>query len=327
MSCIEGGHVTTAGQHAGEARRHDWSRGLGTVVSLLAATLLAATLLASAALPAQVTPNCSSCAVWNTPQAPFRIYGNTYYVGTRGLTALLITSSDGHVLIDGGLSESAPLIAASIRALGFRLEDIRAIVNSHVHYDHAGGLAELQRLSGGEVFASSRSAPVLVRGTVGRDDPQYAIAFPIAAVARVRPIPAGDSVRVGDLTLHALATAGHTPGGTSWTWRSCDGHRCLSLVYGDSQSAISADDFLFTKSADYPRALEDFAAGFAALEQVRCDILLTPHPDASAMWDRLAKREGGARDALRDTSACRRYAETARRALDKRVSAERAKMP
>jgi len=298
-------------------------RDFGAIVGFA----VVASLAAGTTLPAQVTPNCSACAVWNTPQAPFRIYGNTYFVGTRGLTALLITSDSGHVLVDGGLSESAPLIAASIRALGFRVEDIRAIVNSHVHYDHAGGLAELQRLSGGDVFASARSLPVLERGTVGRDDPQYDVAIPIAPVARVHPIPPGDSVRVGNITMRAFATAGHTPGGTSWTWNSCEGDRCLSLVYGDSQSAISSDGFLFTQSREYPRALEDFAAGFAALERVRCDILLTPHPDASAMWDRVAKRDAGAPEAMRDTSACRRYAETARRALDKRVSAERAKTP
>jgi len=318
----EGGHLTIAGQPSRAARRSRQSSGMVT-----ATVLLVASLIAGASLSAQGTPNCSSCAVWNTPQSRFRIYGNTYFVGTRGLTALLITSDSGHVLVDGGLSESAPLIAASLRALGFRLEDIRAIVNSHVHHDHAGGLAELQRLTRGEVFASTHSVPVLARGTVGRDDPQFSVAVSIAPVARVRPIPAGDSVRVGDVTLRAFATAGHTPGGTSWTWTSCDGDRCLSLVYGDSQSAVSADDFLFTNSAEYPRALADFAAGFAALEQVRCDILLTPHPDASAMWDRLAKREAGAVDAMRDTTACRRYAETARRALDQRVSAERAKLP
>src|SRR4051812_312909 len=82
---------------------------------------------------------CPSCAAWNAPNTPAGLFGNTYYVGTRGLSALLITSDAGHVLIDAGLPESAAPIMANIRALGFRVEDIKLIVNSHAHYDHAGG--------------------------------------------------------------------------------------------------------------------------------------------------------------------------------------------
>ena len=172
-----------------------------------------------------MTPNCANCAEWNAPQAPFRLFGDTYYVGTHGLSAILITSPGGHILIDGGLMESAPLIAASIRTLGFRLDDVRVILNSHVHYDHAGGIAALQRMSGAEVFASASSVSVLQQGTVGRDDPQFGEATPIAAVARVREIPANDTVRAGALVMRALRTAGHTPGGTSWSWTSCEGSR------------------------------------------------------------------------------------------------------
>jgi len=119
----------------------------------------------------QIPPSCKSCAVWNTPQAPFLIYGNTYYVGPRGLSSILvtsglITSGAGHVLIDGALPESASQIAANIRSLGFRIEDVKLIVNSHVHFDHAGGIAELQRLSGARVAASPWSAAVMKTGGV-----------------------------------------------------------------------------------------------------------------------------------------------------------------
>ncbi len=216
--------------------------------------------------------------------------------------AVLITSPQGHILIDGGLAESAPHIAASIRALGFKLEDVRAIVNSHVHYDHAGGIAALQRESGADVFASARSIRVLQTGAVGPDDPQYKSAFPIAPVKRVRALPTGDTVRVGDLALRALPTPGHTPGGTSWTWVSCEDGRCLSLVYGDSQTPVSDDDFYFSRTTTYPTALADFAAGFGILEQVSCDILLTPHPDASGMWERVARQSAGDSEAMRDPS-------------------------
>ncbi|MEP7384029.1 MAG: subclass B3 metallo-beta-lactamase [Gemmatimonadota bacterium] len=303
------------------------SRHTPGAIRLLAACTLAAEALSVTALAAQVTPHCGSCAVWNTPQSPFRVYGNTYYVGTHGLGAVLITSPQGHILIDGGLAESAPLIAASIRALGFKLEDLRAIVNSHVHYDHAGGMAALQRESGADVFASARSIRVLQGGAVGLDDPQHKSAFPISPVKRVRAIPAGDTVRVGDLALRALPTPGHTPGGTSWTWISCEDGRCLSLVYGDSQTPVSDDDFYFSRSTTYPTALADFASGFSILEQVTCDILLTPHPDASGMWERVARHSAGDADAMRDPSACRRYAASARERLAKRVDTERASAP
>lgn len=281
-------------------------------------------LLTPVLLPAQVTtPNCASCPTWNIPQRPFQLYGNSYYVGTHGLAAVLVTSPTGHVLIDGALPESASLIAANIEALGFKLSDVRAIVNSHVHFDHAGGIAELQRRTGAQVFVSAPALGVMHTGQVGRDDPQFGEIGPIAPVPSARSIPANDTLQVGGLTLVALRTAGHAPGGTSWSWTSCEGERCRAMVYGDSQSSISAEGFLFTRPTTYPRVLEDFAAGFAAMERVRCDILVTPHPEAVQLWDRLARREAGERDALVDATACTRYAAGARERLQQRLARER----
>jgi metallo-beta-lactamase class B len=263
---------------------------------------------------------CPSCAEWNTPAEPVQLHGNTYYVGTKGLAALLITSPAGHVLIDGGLPNSAPQIVRNIRRLGFREQDVRLILNSHVHYDHAGGLAALQRMTGAVVAASARSAPVLRTGQVGEDDPQYGIALAAPPVSRVDVFSDGDTLRVGALALVAHLTPGHTPGGTSWTWRSCDGATCLDFVYADSQTPVSADDFYFTRSARYPEVLQDFERGFAKLEQLSCDVLITPHPAASSLWDRVAKQNGAQ---LMDRSACRRYVESARVALARRVAGER----
>jgi metallo-beta-lactamase class B len=130
-------------------------------------------------------------ARWNVPQAPFKIYGDTYYVGTRGLSAILITSNQGHVLIDAALPESAKPIADNIHSLGFKVEDIKLILNSHVHFDHAGGIAELQRLSGATVVASEASAKVLASGSVGTDDPQYGTIPPIPPVANVKSFKDG----------------------------------------------------------------------------------------------------------------------------------------
>jgi metallo-beta-lactamase class B len=270
-------------------------------------------------------PACERCAVWNAPQRPFRLYGNAYYVGTHGLSAILITSSDGHILIDGALPESAPSILASIRTLGFRAEDVKLILNSHIHYDHAGGIAEIQRRSGAAVAATASSAEVLRRGSSGPDDPQYGVLPPIAPVTSVRVISDRETLRVGPLSVTAYLTPGHTPGGTSWTWKSCEGVRCLDFVYADSQTPVSADGFLFTRSVTYPKVLRDFERGFAVLDSLPCSVLVTPHPDVSDLWSRVARRDAGDADALVDPAACRRYAAGARERLAQRVAAEKAK--
>jgi len=267
------------------------------------------------------TPRASSCAAcpeWNAPQPAFRVYGNTYYVGPHGLGALLVTSPQGHVLVDGALPESVPGILASIRTLGFRIEDVKLIVSSHVHFDHAGGIAALQRASGAVVAASPSSAAVLRAGSVGRDDPQYGEVVPIAAVANVRTIADGEILHVGPLALTAHFTPGHTAGGTTWTWRACEGPRCLDVVYADSQSPVSADAYLFAR---HPDVLAAFARSEAVLEALPCDLLVTTHPGASALWERVAA------GTLVDPDACRRLAAAARAQLAERVAKELAAGP
>jgi len=294
----------------------------------LSASLLAALILSVPArgqTPTSRSAECSSCAEWNAPQRPFRISGNSYWVGTHGLGSVLITSAAGHVLIDGALPESAPAILASIRALGFRVEDVKLILNTHAHFDHAGGIAELQRATGAQVAASPWSAAVLERGTSDPADPQYGVLLPYAPVRDVRTFADGDTLRVGPLALVAHFTGGHTPGGTSWSWRSCDGARCLDLVYADSQTPVSADGFLYSRSATYPTAVADFEHGFATLEALPCDVLLTPHPDASGLWQRVAARDAGAADALVDRGACKAYAASARERLKRRLATETAR--
>src|SRR5579872_1461027 len=167
-------------------------------------------------LIAQERPSsCAQCPTWNVPQQPFKIYGDTYYVGTHGLASILIASPSGHVLIDGALPESVPQIAANIRSLGFRLEDVKLIVNSHAHFDHAGGIAELQKLSGARVAAGKWTADVMRNGAVPRDDPQFGVIIPIARISRVEIFQDGETLRAGAVTVTAHLTPGHTPGGTS----------------------------------------------------------------------------------------------------------------
>lgn len=295
------------------------------------AVAVAITIGASCPSAAQATDTararaCASCAEWNAPQSAIHIFGNTYYVGTHGLSAILVTSPEGHVLIDAGLPESAAPILASIRSLGFRPDDIRLILNSHAHFDHAGGIAEVQRASHATVAASAWSADVIGRGTSPASDPQYSIILPFPPAHDVKVIADGDTLRVGPLALTAHFTGGHTPGGTTWTWRSCDGGRCLDMVYADSQSPVSADDFFFTRNTTYPTAIADFERGQAMLEQLACDVLLTPHPGASSLFERLAARDAGvATPALVDRSACKRFAANAREALARRIATEKSK--
>ncbi|HWM66265.1 MAG TPA: subclass B3 metallo-beta-lactamase [Steroidobacteraceae bacterium] len=269
---------------------------------------------------AQAEPACAHCAAWNKTQQPFRIYGNTYYVGVHGLSSILITSDQGHVLIDGDLRESPAKIAASIAKLGFRIEDVKLILNSHVHHDHAGGIAKLQHLSGATVAASASSARVLMQGHSGPDDPLYGELRSIPAVRDVKIVKDGETLHVGSLELTAHLTPGHTPGGTSWTWKSCENQRCLHMVYADSLMPIAASAFRFTHNSNYPNVLEDFQKSFTTLNALPCDILLTPHPDLSEF---LSARLGGTEvRPMVDATACRRYAEAARERLSKRVARE-----
>lgn len=313
---------------------------LNAVASALMAMMPAAALAQgttrAVVTPVAPTPNCPDCATWNAPHAPFRIFGNSYYVGTDGLSAILVTSPDGHVLVDGALPESAPQIVASIEAMGFRVGDIKLIVTSHVHFDHVGAIAEIQRLSGATVAASPSSALWLESGQPQKDDPQYGLNPGFAPVKRVRVLRDGEVVKVGRLSLTAHFTGGHTPGGTSWSWRSCEGTQCYDIVYADSQTPISADNFYFTRSTTYRTGVEDFRRGQALLSRLSCDILITPHPGASSLWERLADSSrtaspvgaGGTRDTPRlslvDREACRRYAARSADALDKRLAKEKA---
>ena len=265
---------------------------------------------------------CANCIAWNKPHPAFRINGDTYYVGTAGLSSVLITSATGHVLIDGALPESASRIVANIRSLGFRIEDVKLIVNSHVHFDHAGGIAKLQKLSGARVAASQWTADVMRKGAVPRDDPQFGTIVPIARVARVETFKDGDTLTAGALKVTAHFTPGHTPGGTSFAWQSCENGRCLNLVYADSLTPVSADGFKFSRRKEFPNA-EDFAQSFAFLESAPCDILITPHPDASGLWNRLERRASNP-NALIDPTACRVLAEISRERLKQRLATESA---
>lgn len=263
-------------------------------------------------------------SAWSEPQAPYRIHGNTWYVGSRGLSSILVTSDEGHVLIDAPLAGNATRIEANVRALGFRVEDIRVILNSHAHFDHAGGIARLARDSGADVRASVAGARALRSGGDDPDDPQRGSADRFDAVEVAATFDDGEVVRVGKLALTAHLTPGHTPGSTSWSWRSCEPSGCLDLVYADSLTAMSSGDYRYGDPA-HPERLAGFRRGIEAIARLPCDILVTPHPEASGFDQRVARRDAGDTAALVDRDACRRYASEAGRRLDERIERERAR--
>jgi len=266
---------------------------------------------------------CEQCEAWNQDQAPFRIFGNTYYVGTRGLSSVLIVAPSGHVLIDGALPQSAPLIARHIEQLGFRMSDVKLILNSHVHFDHAGGIAELQKLSGAKVIVSDAAAAALRSGEPDRADPQFRTLIPYPGADNVQTLGSRNSVSIGKLELKAIRTPGHTRGGTSWTWQSCEAERCLTMVYGDSLSAVSDDTFRYSGDERYPEAKADLLGSMKALDAVACDILVTAHPGLAQLWLVFDEQGRGDRERLVDAAACKHYAATARDRFARRLESER----
>jgi len=292
-----------------------------TKVVLAAAVAMAAGGMAQAHEDAV---NCDDCKAWNAPVKPFNIYGNTWYVGVAGLSAVLVTSEGGHILLDGALPQSAPLIAANIEALGFSMKDVKLILNSHAHWDHAGGIAALQQASGATVVASASGAKVLQSGTNGRDDPQYQAkpVVHVAKVGKVTVVKEGDVVKLGKLALTAHMTPGHTPGATTWTWKSCEDQRCLDIVYADSLNAYSSGDFTFTgrgKTADISASFQQSIAKVAALP---CDVIISVHPGMTNVLDKAASRSSE-RNPFIDAGACRAYADNAGKLLAKRLASER----
>ena len=268
--------------------------------------------------------HCGNCEKWNAAQKPFNVIANTWYVGTAELSSVLITGPSGHILIDGDLPQSALQIEANIKALGFQLGDIKVIVNSHPHFDHAGGIAQLARDSGAKVLASAQGARVLRAGVIGPDDPQFKkrgnTHFP--SVATVGELNDGEVIQVGPIKLMAHMTPGHTPGGASYTWRSCVRERCFDVAYLDSLNPASSDGFLFSGEAKTPNIVPLFEESIAKVGAFKCDVVLSAHPDLTDTFEKLA-RKTPTHNPFVALNGCRDYALDANQSLSKRVAIER----
>jgi metallo-beta-lactamase class B len=218
------------------------------------------------------------------PVEPFRIAGNLYYVGANDVSSFLITGPAGHIVIDGGYPSTAPMIMASIAKLGFNIKDVKVLLNSEPHPDHAGGLGVLQKASGAELWASEASAYSLASGGDDRD-----IVLPLRALIRIGILgyPAvrvdhvfkdGDAIRLGPLALAAHVTGGHTRGCTSWSFQVRDGDRVLNVV--------SACDLVPIATTRYPEQGADLERSFRVLRSLPADIWVTCHARA---WGRYRK--------------------------------------
>jgi metallo-beta-lactamase class B len=257
---------------------------------------------------------------WVAEQKPFKLYGNSYYVGSKGLSAVLVTSPSGHILIDGTVAENAPMIASHVRQLGFKMEDIKLILNSHAHSDHAGGIAELQRLSGAQVLGGAATLPTLTDGKARSADPQFGTLSDYPGNPGARGVADGEVVSLGPLAVTAHATPGHTAGGTTWTWQACEGKRCMNMVYIDSLTAVSAKGYKFSEHPEIVASLRNSIASVAALP---CDIPVTAHPDFIDLLEKLKQQPRKGSQAFVDRHGCRDLAAGATQWLDKRLASEK----
>ncbi|MDP2884141.1 MAG: subclass B3 metallo-beta-lactamase [Ignavibacteria bacterium] len=226
------------------------------------------------------------------PAEPFRIAGNLYYVGANDVTSFLLTGPEGHVLIDGGYPGTAPMIMASIAKLGFDIADVKVLLNSEPHFDHAGGLAALQEASGAELWASEGDADIVAAGGAG--DPSlepfsFVLYLPIFRYPPPRVdhrFKDGATIRLGPIELTAHVTAGHTPGCTSWSFPVRDGDRELRVVHRCSLTLPAA-----LSLGEYPEIRADFERSFRTLRSLPVDIWLTAHAREFGRYRKFLERE------------------------------------
>nr|WP_232037436.1 subclass B3 metallo-beta-lactamase [Sphingobium amiense] len=256
---------------------------------------------------------------WLAPQTPVRLYGNSYLVGFGGLNVALIRTSAGLILIDGAVPQAVADVEANIRRLGFSVRDIKLILSTEPHFDHAGGIAALARDSGARVIASAAGAAVLRQGGGDPDDPQAAWLEHFPGVARVRTARDGEVIRLGDVAVTAIATPGHTLGSMSWRWRSCEGKACKTMLFAASLNPAAADGWRFADPA-HRRFVEAFRSSIATMKAQRCDIVIASHPlegDAERRRQLSARR---APNPFAYPTPCLAYAERAEAALARKLA-------
>lgn len=213
---------------------------------------------------------------WLGAQPPAKVYGNTYLVGFEGLNVALIDTGDGLVLIDGALPQAVPMIKESMRELGFRIEDVKLILSTEPHFDHASGMAALARDSGATVVAGVAAVDALRSGRSDPHDPQHGLVPDFHGIENVRGIDDRETITLGNTTITAIATPGHTRGSTSWTWQTCEAGQCLDAVFASSVNPVSADNYRFS-APEHAAIVSSFRKTFETFRTLPCDILFQSH--------------------------------------------------
>jgi metallo-beta-lactamase class B len=249
---------------------------------------------------------------WNQPVEPFRIHGNVYYVGANEITSFLITTPKGHIVIDGGFEETAPMILANIRKLGFEPRDVKYLVSSHAHLDHAGGLAALKNATGATFLSSVEDLPAHARG--GLDDPQFGDRFPYPPIEADRMIRDRERVTLGGTTMTAHITPGHTRGCTTWTTRAAG----KDFVFFCSPSIPS--EYRLVGNPRYPDAAEDYRRQFARLETLSCEVFLASHGNFFDLKRKSEELRAGKKKAFIDPAGCTEFVARMKGVFERRLA-------
>lgn len=271
----------------------------------LFAALLATCCAAQAAEPvlpqaeAYTTPNG-----WRQPVAPVRIADHTWHIGTAGITAVLVVTDDGAILIDGGVQQATDMLLAHMDSLGVAPGDLELMLSTQGHGDHVGPFAELKRATGARVAGSAESAWLMAHG--GSDDIHFGDEILYPPVQTDRVVRDGEVVEMGGMRLTAHYMPGHTPGSTAWTWTDTRDGKPVCIAYVDS---LTAPGYKLRENPRYPRLVEDYQRSFDVVRALPCDVLLTPHPEPSG-WDFANAANPNPRP-----TTCKAYADAAEKAL------------
>jgi metallo-beta-lactamase class B len=260
----------------------------------------------------------STSRSWNQPVKPYRIIGNIWYVGASGVTSFLITTSKGHILLDSGFAETVPLIKRNVAQLGFKMTDIKILINSHAHYDHAGGLAELKELTGAKLMATEADAALLERG--GKDDFQWGDKYAYKQVKADRVLRDGDQVELGEASLTARLTPGHTKGSTTWTMKVNEDGGNYDVVFS---SSVSTPGYNLVGNENYPTIVDDYRRTFQILKSLPCDVFLGPHAEFFSMKEKMARMAQGTKpNPFIDSAGYREFVANGEREFQKTLEAQ-----
>jgi len=226
---------------------------------------------------------------WSRPAEPFHVAGPIYHVGTEGIAVYLIKTDDGLILLDAGLEESVPVIEGNIAKLGFQLSDVKLMLATHAHFDHAEGLAALKRSTGARFASSDGDRRAYETGTPPSEVDYGLMPFPPIKVDQV--LVDGRALRLGDITMTPVITPGHTAGCTTWRMQiASPAGRPLDVVFPCSIS-VAGNKLVGNKG--YPGIVDDFRRTFARLRALDADIVLPAHPEPANLRGRAAMRDAG----------------------------------